>query len=459
MSEATPWQLGACAAAEAIAEGRLSAVELAESCLERIAEREPEVRAWAHFDREHLLEQARTADEARIAGAPLGRLHGLPVGIKDIFDTADYPTEDGTPLHAGCSPIEDATAVARLRAAGGLVAGKTVTTELAVYAPGPTRNPHDPSRTPGGSSSGSAAAVAAGMVPLAIGTQTNGSVIRPAAFCGVVGYKPSFGLISRHRVLQQSRWLDQVGVFARDIEDAALLAEALIGHDPLDPDTRPRARPRLLATARDEPPVPPQLGLARGPMWGEADEETREAFAELSEALGERIGDVTLPPHFGRAHEWHRTIMEADLARSFEREYRQGGLSASLVEMIERGLEVRAVDYNEALGEVATLRALLAGIFDHCDALVTPATPGVAPVGLESTGSPVFCTIWTLCGLPAITLPLMEGTGGMPLGVQLVAPLGDDARLLRTARWLVRRLAAEGAGDPGNGSERIEAIG
>jgi len=443
MSEHPAWQLGACAAAEAIAEGRLAAVELAESCLERIDEREPEVRAWAHLDREHLLAQARSADEARAAGAPLGPLHGLPVGVKDIFDTADYPTEDGTPLHAGCTPIEDAAAVVRLREGGALIAGKTVTTELAVYTPGPTRNPHDPGRTPGGSSSGSAAAVAAGMVPLAIGTQTNGSVIRPAAFCGVVGYKPSFGLISRHRVLQQSRWLDQVGVFARDIDDAALLAEALIGHDPRDPDTRPRARPRLLAAARSEPPVTPHLGLARTPLWGQADEETREAFAELAEVLGEDLEDITLAPHFEHALEWHRIILEADLARSFEREYRQGGLSDQLVEMIERGREVRAIDYNEALGEVAMLRALLADAFERCDALITPATPGVAPQGLESTGSPAFCTIWTLCGLPAITLPLMQGEGGLPLGVQLVGPLGDDARLLRTASWLVGRLGEE----------------
>jgi len=215
----------------------------------------------------------------------------------------------------------------------------------------------------------------------------------------------------------------------------------------------------LLAIARSEPPLPPQLGLARTPIWDQADEETHEAFAELAEVLGESIEDVTLPPHFAQAHAWHQTILEADLARSFEREYRQGGLSAQLVEMIERGLKVRAVDYNEALGEIAALRALLEETFDRYDALVTPATPGVAPVGLESTGSPAFCTIWTLCGLPAITLPLMEGTAGMPLGVQLVAPLGDDARLLRTARWLVRRLAAEDADPEDDGGERLEATG
>jgi len=230
-------------------------------------------------------------------------------------------------------------------------------------------------------------------------------------------------------------------VFAREIEDAALLVESLVGHDSRDPDTRPRARPHLLEAARSEPPVAPLLGLARTPVWGDADPQTRDAFAELGDFLGDAIEEVTLAPHFDHALEWHRTIMEADLARSFAREYAQG-VSPRLAEMIERGREVRAVAYNDALDEARTLNALLAEPFDRYDVLVTPATPGVAPEGLESTGSPAFCTLWTLCGLPAITLPLMQGAGGMPLGVQLVAAHGDDRRLLRTARWLVQRVAA-----------------
>jgi Asp-tRNA(Asn)/Glu-tRNA(Gln) amidotransferase A subunit family amidase len=327
--------------------------------------------------------------------------------------------------------------------AGAIIMGKTVTTELAVYSPGKTRNPHDLSRTPGGSSSGSAAAVAAGMVPLAIGTQTNGSVIRPASYCGVYGYKPTFGLISRHLVLQQSRPLDQVGVFARSIEDAALVAEAIMGFDPYDPDTRPKAKPSLFLSQVEEPPVPPKFAFVKSPVWGQAEEGTKEAFAELVSELGEQAHEVELPKIFNNAHEQHRIIMEADLARSFEREYREGKekLSTVLREMIERGREVLAMDYNNAVGSIPALYENFSKIFEWHDAIITPATIGEAPVGLESTGSPAFCTIWTLCGMPSITLPLLQGTHGMPLGVQLVGPRGDDARLLRTAKWLVNELS------------------
>jgi Asp-tRNA(Asn)/Glu-tRNA(Gln) amidotransferase A subunit family amidase len=243
------------------------------------------------------------------------------VGVKDIFDTIDMPTENGTVLHAGRHPGHDATAVALLREAGAVIMGKTVTTELAVYAPGKTRNPHDPERTPGGSSSGSAAAVAACMVPFAVGTQTNGSIIRPASYCGVVGYKPTHGLISRHGVLQQSQPLDQVGVFARTIEDAALIAEQLMAFDDRDPDMRPRARPNLIKMVAEQPPVPPRLAFVKTPVWDQADEETRRAFVELVEHLGEHVGPFELPEMFNDAVTWHRTIMEADLAKSFEREY------------------------------------------------------------------------------------------------------------------------------------------
>jgi Asp-tRNA(Asn)/Glu-tRNA(Gln) amidotransferase A subunit family amidase len=349
------------------------------------------------------------------------------------------PTEDGTVLHAGRQPMEDATAVVRLREAGAIILGKTVTTELAVYAPGKTRNPHDLERTPGGSSSGSAAAVAAGMVPLAIGTQTNGSVIRPAAFCGVYGYKPTFGLISRHRVLQQSRPLDQIGVFARTIEDTALIAEAMVGFDDRDPDTRLRAGPALVATLSEEPPVQPRLAFVKTRVWEEADTDTREAFAELVEHLGDKVGEVELPGIFNDAVEQHRMIMEADLARSFEREYRRGKdkLSDILKEMIERGQKVLAVDYNNAVSRIPVFNHTLDKVFEWHDAILTPATTGEAPVGLASTGSPIFCTLWTLCGMPAITLPILQGSHGMPMGVQLVGRRGDDARLLRTARWLV----------------------
>jgi len=435
-------QLGANDAAAAIRAGEITSEQLVSACLQRIADVEESVQAWAHLDADHALHQAREADAARREGKPLGPLHGVPVGVKDIFDTKDMPTEDGTVLHAGRTPGEDAAVVALLRQAGAVILGKTVTTELAVYAPGKTRNPHDLERTPGGSSSGSAAAVAAQMVPLAIGTQTNGSVIRPAAFCGAYGFKPSHGLISRHRVLQQSRTLDHVGVFARSIPDCALVAQQLLGFDERDPDTAPRATLKLVETTMEEPPVTPHLGFVKTAVWDRADEDTKEAFAELTEHLGDEVSEYQLPSPFDDVLDVHRTVMEADLARSFAREYERGKakLSANLREMIERGLDVRAVAYNDAVGRIPLLRGLLGQPFERCDAILTPAAVGEAPLGLESTGDPCFCTLWTLCGMPAITLPLLRGTNGMPIGVQLVGPKGDDARLLRTARWLEGRV-------------------
>jgi Asp-tRNA(Asn)/Glu-tRNA(Gln) amidotransferase A subunit family amidase len=434
--------LTAVEAAEAIRAGRITSEALVSACLDRIEALEEQVGAWAHLAPDHALNQARAADLARREGRALGPLHGVPVGVKDIFDTKDMPTEDGTVLHAGRRPMEDATAIARLREAGAIILGKTVTTELAVYSPGKTRNPHDPKRTPGGSSSGSAAAVAAFMAPLAVGTQSNGSVIRPASYCGVYGYKPSHGLISRHLVLQQSRPLDQVGVFARTVEDAALIAEQMMGYDDRDPDMLPQARPTLLKTAAEEAPVDPRLAFIKTPVWDRADADTQEAFAELVAHLGENAGAFELPEMFEEAVELHRKIMEADLARSYEHEYATGKdrLSPILREMIERGRQVLAVEYNRALDQVPVFRRELENVFEWHDAIITPATTGEAPAGLESTGSPIFCTLWTLCGMPAITLPLMQGSNGMPIGVQMVGAKGDDARLLRTARWLVNRI-------------------
>ena len=436
--------LGAAEAARALAQGTISSEELVQACLARISADEERVRAWAFLDPEHALRQARDADQRRREGKPLGPLHGIPVGIKDIIDTGDMPTEDGTVLHTGRSPPHDASLVSMLRSAGAVIMGKTVTTELATYSPGKTRNPHNPEHTPGGSSSGSAAAVAACMVPLAVGTQTNGSVIRPAAYCGVVGFKPGFGLIPRHGVLKQSRPLDQIGVMARSVEDAALLAEQLIGFDENDPDTRALPKPRLHDIAMQEPPVPPTLAFVKTPMWKMADAQIREAFSELVAHLGERVEPFTLPAGFKDAWKWHQTIMEADLAKNYETEYRDGRdkLSETLRSQLERGRKVRAMDYNKALDQIPALNNALDHMFElRYEAILTPATAGTAPRGLESTGSPAFCTLWTLCGLPAITLPLMRGTDGLPIGVQLVGPRGSDARLLRTARWLTAQLA------------------
>ena len=376
--------MSATDAARSIAEGALSSEELVRACLERCAAVEPQVQAWAFLDHEFALSQAQAADVAKREGNPTGPLHGVPVGIKDIIDTSDYPTENGTVLHEGRTPSRDAAVISMLRAAGAIILGKTVTTELATYAPGKTRNPHNPDHTPGGSSSGSAAAVAAGMVPLAVGTQTNGSVIRPAAFCGVYGFKPSFGLIPRSGILRQSRTLDQVGVYARTMEDIALITEQLVGYDANDPDTRPRPRLSLVEQVLEEPPIPPMLAFIKGPAWERADAETRQAFQELVERLGDSIEEIETSVLAGDALQWHRTIMEAEMAASFLREWEgRERLSESLRGQLTRGRTVTAFEYQRALAQAPMLAESLDELFyTRYDAFLTPSAPGTAPKGL-----------------------------------------------------------------------------
>jgi Asp-tRNA(Asn)/Glu-tRNA(Gln) amidotransferase A subunit family amidase len=415
------------------------------ACLARVREVDGDVQAWAFLDEAHALAQARARDLDRAEGRAMGPLHGIPVGIKDIIDTCDMPTEDGTVLHAGRTPARDAAVVAMLRAAGAVIMGKTVTTECATYTPGKTRNPHNPEHTPGGSSSGSAAAVAAGMVPLALGSQTNGSVIRPASFCGVYAFKPTHGLIPRHGILKLSRTLDHVGMFARTIDDLALVGETLVGWDIDDPDTRPRATIPFREIAAQAPPLDPLLGFVKPPVWDRVEADTKEAFAELTEQLADRVVQIELPPSTAEALEWHRTIMEAEMAANLDREFEQGRdrLSEALRGQLARGRELRALDYQRALARIPLLNAGFEEMFERCDAFITPAAAGTAPKGLGSTGDPAFCTLWTLCGMPALNLPLMQGANGLPLGVQLVGPRSGDARLLRTAKWLAGRLQTQ----------------
>jgi Asp-tRNA(Asn)/Glu-tRNA(Gln) amidotransferase A subunit family amidase len=439
-----PELLGAADAARAIARGELSCEQLVEACLARIRENEPQVQAWQYLDEQHALVQARARDADRAEGRACGPLHGVPVGIKDIIDTTDMPTEDGTVLHAGRMPPGDATVVAALRAAGAVILGKTVTTEMATYSPGKTRNPHDPARTPGGSSSGSAAAVAAGMVPLAVGTQTNGSVIRPAAFCGVVGFKPTHGWIPRHGILKLSRTLDTVGLFARSVEDIALACEQVVAHDERDPDSRVHARVPFSATAAQEPPLPPKFALVKTHLWERAEPGTREAFSELAGLLGVQCEDSPLPESLAAAWDWHKTIMESEMAANLDAEWERGRdrLSEPLRAQLSRGRDIRALDYQIAVARIARTNEGFDELFHRYDAILTPAAFGTAPAA-ETTGDPAFCTLWSYCGMPAVTLPLMSGEDGLPLGVQLVGRRGDDARLLRTARWLTARVHAE----------------
>jgi Asp-tRNA(Asn)/Glu-tRNA(Gln) amidotransferase A subunit family amidase len=434
--------LGLGEAATDIREGRITSAELVENCLSRIAEVDPGIGAWAHLDRDHALAQAKALDEHRRHGYATGPLHGVPIGVKDIFDTFDLPTEFGSPIWAGRTPRRDAAAVAFLRAAGAVILGKTVTTEYAYFTPGKTRNPHDPTRTPGGSSSGSAAAVAAGMVPGTIGSQTNGSVIRPAAFCGVVGFKPTHGLIPRSGVLAMSRSCDHVGVFARSVEDAALLAEVMVGFDHEDPDTRAVARPPFAAVAASEPPLPPRFAFVRSAVWDQADAVIHEAFGELADTLGEAANSVDLGPGFDKVIDLHRVVMEAEMAHNLRRDYDKAReqLSPQLRQLIERGRTYSATDYCAALASIGPLNAALDDIFNEYDAVLTPATIGEAP-DIATTGNPVFCSTWTYLGTPAVSLPLMSSESGLPIGVQLVGRRGNDARLLRTARWLVKTLS------------------
>ena len=433
------YALSATDAARLIRERTIASEDYVAACLARIREVDKDVQAWAFLDPEYALEQARGADRWRAEGNPLGALHGVPVGIKDIIDTGDMPTENGSVLHAGRTPSRDASVVAMLRAAGAVIMGKTVTTEFACGASGKTRNPHNAAHTPGGSSSGSAAAVAAGMVPLAVGSQTGGSVIRPAAYCGVYGVKPTHGLIPRHGIWRLSRCLDHVGLFARSLDDLALGLEETVGHDERDPDTRPRARTPYRAVLGEEPPVTPMLAFVRTPRWDRVDADAQEAFVELARHLGAQLEDVELPS-LESAWDWHAAVMESEMAVSFTQEWDKGRerLSLRLRARLERGRERRANEYLTALRGVAELQASLTDLFEQrYDAILTPPASGTAPAGLESTGDPMFCSVWTLCGVPALALPLMRGANGLPLGVQLVGARHGDARLLRTGRWLL----------------------
>ncbi len=343
--------LGAVDVRDRVAAGALHVADLAEALIARIAETEPQLHAFAWFDADALRAQAATLDMRRGTGQATGPLHGVPVALKDIIDTARIPTENGTAIDAGRVPERDAFVVARLKAAGALIMGKTATTELAFMHPGPCRNPINPAHTPGGSSSGSAAAVASGQAPLAIGTQTGGSVIRPAAFCGTAGFKPTFGAIPRTGILTQSPSLDTVGVFARTVPDAALLAEALFGHDPADRATVPAPVPRLLETARARPPLPPVFAFVRPPGWETAASETREALLELASSLGEQCFEAALPNAFDEAAAIRARINFAEMAKCYYGYERRGRdqLSATMLAAIDEGKATPARDYIAAL--------------------------------------------------------------------------------------------------------------
>ena len=426
-------------AAARIAKGELTSEALVTACLDRIAEMEPSVQAWAFVDRELALERAREADLAVIASKGVGPLHGVPVGLKDIIDTADMPTEHGSAAFKGRRPGADAVCVAALRRAGAIVLGKTVTTELANLTPSRTKNPANPAHTPGGSSAGSAAAVGAGMVPLAVGTQTGGSVVRPAAFCGTYGFKPTFGFIPRSGVLMQSPSLDTLGVFGRSIEDLALLADSLQAYDSQDPASLRMSRAGLLATVNDGWTLPPLLAFVKTHAWKHADPATHEAFGELVEALGSNVQEIIID------NTTERGVAAAGIVQGVELSFHYGPIldrapelvSKQLAKRIEAGRRVNAVDSVAALNARKEYYETVQELFTDYGTILTPAALGPAPKDHNTTGDPVFCAFWTYLGVPAVTLPLLEADG-MPLGVQLVGPRGDDGRLLRGARLFER---------------------
>ncbi len=426
---ADPRLLTAREAARLIAERRLTAEALVTSCLDRIATRESIVGAWQYLDRDQALAEARQRD----GEAPRGPLHGLPIGVKDLIDTFDMPTSYGSSIYRGHRPAADASCVALARAAGAVVLGKTVTTEFATFTPGKTTNPHNPAHTPGGSSSGSAAAVADGMAPLGFGTQTAGSVIRPASFCGVVGYKPSFGLINRAGVKPLSDSLDTVGVYARTVADAAFFSGVLT------------ERPALRHLAM--PDQAPRFGLYRTPMWAEAEPASAASLDAARTALdhfGARVEELAIAQEHEGLTEAQDKIMAFETCRALahERVRHSAELSPRLAQLLDAGMAVGTDEYDAARALAATARAGLAQFFGGCDVVLAPAAPGEAPAGLGYTGNPVFNRMWTLLGTPCVALPARWGASGLPTSVQLVGRIGDDTRLMACAAYLERALAA-----------------
>ena len=399
--------------------GKLRPETLMDAYLDRIASREPTIRAFTHFD----PAQARTASTA----APKGPLQGIPIGVKDVLDTADMPSQYGSPIWKDWQPCADAAPVAWARKAGAIVLGKTVTTEFATRQPGPTTNPANPAHTPGGSSSGSAAGVAAGLFPLAYGTQTAGSVIRPAAFCGVVGYKPTYGLINRSGMKIMSDSLDTVGVIARTVADCALFAAAVSGRDLGDPDAQPA--------------TPPRIGICRSPTWDLAAPETQALLARVTEALSRAGASVThreLPASFNPLVEAHPIIMNSESARAlgWELAHHPDQISDGLRERLAFGLNQPQSALEHAYRVFDTTQRAFPEAMEGLDVLVTPSAPGEAPKGLEWTGDPAFNFIWTALHVPCVTVPAGTGPGGLPLGIQIVGRHGDDQAVLAWARWV-----------------------
>ncbi len=422
-------EMDAVSLSRSLTRRELSAEAVVADCLERIAAREPEVQAWSYLERDGALAQARALDKGPVRGL----LHGLPIGVKDLFDTADMPTTYGSPIYDGHRPPADAATVALCREQGGIMLGKTVTTEFATFNPGKTRNPHRLTHTPGGSSSGSAAAVADLMVPLAFASQTAASVIRPAAYCGIVGYKPSYGLVNRAGVKPLSDSLDTIGFLARSVDDVALFAAAASGD---------RALLQLDVGGT------PRIAMCATHEWPHADVDTRMAMQKAVSRLahaGVPVRDLQTPMLFSQLLQVQKEMMAYELAQSLahERLRHADQLSPKLQALLEEGLRIPAERHWANIQLAYSARAKVSSAFGDSEAWLAPSTTGEAPATLEQTGDPVFGRVWTLLGLPCVHLPFTSGQTGMPVGLQLVGRYGDDRVVLRIARWLMTRLVEQ----------------
>ena len=419
-------QLSASEAARLIADGSITSEALVTSCLERIETREPEVQAWAFLDPDLVLDQARACDRTALQGP----LHGVPIGVKDIIETADMPTEYGAAIYPGHRPDADAACVARARAAGAVILGKTVSTEFAYISPAKTCNPHNLDHTPGGSSSGSAAAVGDAMVPLALGTQTGGSTIRPAAYCGAFGFKPTYNRVPLTGIKPLSVSFDTLGMMARHVDDIAFLDAALSGADASEPPS--------------DPQHPPRVGYCQTPFWDETEDAMRQALAAALKALDDNdvaVDDVTLPDEIREVSDKHVLVMSVEAAFAFEREYRESrdGLSDAMRRLIERGRTVAADDV-QRFHRVQLLCALATDrLFDDHDVILTPTCAGEAEKG-HAVGNNVFNRIWTAMHMPCLTIPFGTGPAGLPVGIQLVGRAGRDREFLAHARQVANWL-------------------
>ena len=417
---------------------QLTSVDICEAYLQRIEKFDKIIKAWAYFDKKLFLEKAKEADDYKKSGKPIGPLHGIPVAVKDIVGTIDMPTECGTTIRKGKSYSQNAEIIDLLHSAGAIVMGKTATSELAYLGPSKTSNPHDSTRTPGGSSSGSAAVVASYMAPLSIGSQTGGSIIRPASYCGVVGYKPSYGLISRNGVLKTSDKLDHIGVFGRSVEDVAQLAKILIKKDSYDSATVYFSADNMIEAIHEGPLYEPKFIFYKTEFWKIIDKKSRESFEYFIKSFKKNIEIFDTPLYFKDIHKYHQIIHETDLANNFSDYYKKSKnkLSKYMQTAIKNGNKHSGKEYAEAIDFIKRSYESYKEVFEDYHGILTPSSTGIAPKGLKSTGTAEFNKVWSYLGTPCISLPLLQGENNLPLGIQVVGQKYDDNRFLGVSAWL-----------------------